>query len=498
MREIISLQLGQLSNYTATHFWNAQESYFTYSANEKPPVDHNVHWRPGVGADGSETFLPRTVIYDLKGGFGSLRKINALYEAESEASPEALWSGRSVVHKQTPIDPSAYQQSLDAGTEPPELTTSTVRYWSDFSRAYFHPRSLVPLYDFELNSTTMPFERFSMGTELFSVLDKEHELVDRDFRPFAEECDRMQGIQVFTTIDDAWGGFASSYLESLRDEFPKSCIWVWGLQSPLLDISRAKRQLRLANVAHSIERLCTQASTLVPLALPEDDLSAGVSLDRRSPWHTSALMAAGIETATLPSRMTQGSEQPSSLDDLAESLNVAGNQPLASMRMSLAPTTDAPEDSRIDVDFFQMGRQWTRQHAVERNVHKHIFGEILSCRDLNPLGDADQEQARRLGREERPVIGDPVVRKYDSPLRFPLLDSYPHIYPQVAGQPDIGIQTTLSTNSSMVQRIRTLRSESSKLVAVNEREDLTNGLAELADAYQDGWFSGSDEDDDDM
>lgn len=24
MREIISLQLGQLSNYTATHFWNAQ------------------------------------------------------------------------------------------------------------------------------------------------------------------------------------------------------------------------------------------------------------------------------------------------------------------------------------------------------------------------------------------------------------------------------------------------------------------------------------------
>jgi hypothetical protein len=24
MREIVSLQLGQLSNYTATHFWNAQ------------------------------------------------------------------------------------------------------------------------------------------------------------------------------------------------------------------------------------------------------------------------------------------------------------------------------------------------------------------------------------------------------------------------------------------------------------------------------------------
>jgi hypothetical protein len=34
--------------------------------------------------------MPRTVIYDLKGGFGSMRKINALYEAE-EGDPTALW-----------------------------------------------------------------------------------------------------------------------------------------------------------------------------------------------------------------------------------------------------------------------------------------------------------------------------------------------------------------------------------------------------------------------
>ncbi|KAM0349289.1 hypothetical protein ACHAPU_003698 [Fusarium lateritium] len=498
MREVISLQLGQLSNYTATHFWNAQESYFTYSDSEKPVIDHDVHWRAGLGADGSETFLPRTVIYDLKGGFGSLRKINALYEAESEPDPAALWSGQSVVHKQTPIEASAYQQSLDAGTDPAQLTTSNVRYWSDFSRAYFHPRSLVQLYDFELNSTTMPFERFSMGTELFSMLDKEHDLADRDFRPFAEECDRMQGIQVFTTIDDAWGGFASSYLESLRDDFPKTTIWTWGLQSPLLDIPRAKRQLRLANTAHSIEQLCTQSSMLVPMALPEEDLSAGVSMDRRSPWHTSALMAAAIETATLPSRLAQGSSvQHSSLDILAESLNVNGNQPLASIHMSLASARDASDDSRVNVDFFQVGRSWSRQHVGRLDTHKHVFGEISSYRDLDPLENADDTPGH-LAPGERPIIGNSVVRKYDSSLRFPLLDAYPQVYPQLSGQTDVSMQTTLSTNSSMVQRIRTLRTESARLVSVNEREDLGNGLAELADAYQEGWFSGSDDDDDDL
>jgi hypothetical protein len=35
--------------------------------------------------------MPRTVIYDLKGGFGSLRKINALYEVEDDGSSQGLW-----------------------------------------------------------------------------------------------------------------------------------------------------------------------------------------------------------------------------------------------------------------------------------------------------------------------------------------------------------------------------------------------------------------------
>ncbi|KAH7127715.1 tubulin domain-containing protein [Dactylonectria macrodidyma] len=494
MREIITLQLGQLSNYTATHFWNTQESYFTYAVDEQSPVDHNVHWRAGLGADGSETFLPRTVIYDLKGGFGSLRKINALYEPESEATPQALWSGPSVVHKQQSLEVNAYQQSLDSGSQPPQLTTSTVRYWSDFSRVFFHPRSLVQLYDFELNSTTMPFERFGMGSELFSVLDREHELVDRDWRPFAEEADQMQGIQVFTSIDDAWGGFASSYIEALRDEYPKTCIWVWGLQSPMLDISRSKRQLRLANTAHSIDELCAQASTLVPLALPETDLPASISMETRSQWHVSAVMAAAIETATLPSRLTQESAgRPASLDYLAECLNPAGNQPLVSMQMALAPATDTPDDSRIDVDFFQIGRGG---YDRQRDRESRIFGQVLSCRALGPKDDDEHQDLS--GHRGRQVIGNPVIRKYQSSLRFPLLDSYPQIYTRAADQQEIAVQTNLSSNTSMAPCIKALRVEATRLVGVEEREALSHGLAELGEAYREDWSSGSDDDDDDV
>lgn len=95
MREIVTLQLGHLSNYVATHFWNAQESYFTYGDQEKPLVDHDVHWRAGRGQDGADTFLPRAVVYDLKGGFGSLGKINPLYHdastSSAAAAADSLW-----------------------------------------------------------------------------------------------------------------------------------------------------------------------------------------------------------------------------------------------------------------------------------------------------------------------------------------------------------------------------------------------------------------------
>jgi hypothetical protein len=56
-------------------------------------VDHDIHFRAGIGADGTDTFTPRTVIYDLKGGFGTLRKINALYELEEDAGLQNVWYG---------------------------------------------------------------------------------------------------------------------------------------------------------------------------------------------------------------------------------------------------------------------------------------------------------------------------------------------------------------------------------------------------------------------
>jgi hypothetical protein len=231
MHEIITLQFGHQSNYLGTHFWNTQESYFTYAGEEESPVDHNIHWRPGLGSDGSETFLPRTLIYDLKGAFGTLRKTNALYDTvRSEKNQLHVWNEKTSVHKQDPITESSYQQSLNSGLQPPKLTSKDVRFWADFGRTFFHPRSIVQLCEYEFNSSIQPFESWVAGRDLFESLDKDEDLLDRDLRPFIEECDNLQAIQLFTTMDDAWGGFSSTYIERIRDEYGKSAIWTWGMR----------------------------------------------------------------------------------------------------------------------------------------------------------------------------------------------------------------------------------------------------------------------------
>jgi hypothetical protein len=138
--------------------------------------------------------------------------------------------GLEIVQKQAPIVQSEYQKSLDLGTTAPRLTSETVRYWSDYNRVFYHPRSIVQLNEYELNSQVMPFEDWNVGEDLFNDLDKEHDLLDRDVRPFAEECDQMRAIQLFAGSDDAWGGFAARYIDRLRDEYGKKSIWIWAIE----------------------------------------------------------------------------------------------------------------------------------------------------------------------------------------------------------------------------------------------------------------------------
>lgn len=137
--------------------------------------------------------------------------------------------GQPTVRKEAPIPKSAYHDALDRGAEP-DVKADTVRYWSDFSRTYLHPRSIVQVSDLEssrASGSAPALDTFEQGRDLFSALNAQEDILDSQLRPFVEECDLLQGLQIIGGGDDGWGGFGSAMVDRIREEFGKTCVWYW-------------------------------------------------------------------------------------------------------------------------------------------------------------------------------------------------------------------------------------------------------------------------------
>ncbi|KIW54097.1 protein DML1, variant [Exophiala xenobiotica] len=517
MHEVVTVQLGQKSNYLATHFWNVQESYFTYSENEQSVVDHDVHFRPGIGADGHETYTPRTVIYDLKGGFGTLRKFNALYEIEDEPL-HGLWDGTTATHREEAIQPSDYQRRLDMGLPTSQLRDSDVRYWSDFNRVYYNPKSIVQLQEYELNSQIMPFENWEAGEDLFQSLDKEFDLLDRDIRPFVEECDQMQGFQVLTGADDAWGGFAAKYLDTLRDEYGKTSMWVWGIED-CTRVVRQKQLQRACNTAKSLKSIGQLASVYVRIAAPPSTLPGYVKLRSGSDWETTALLCAGFESATLPTRFRADGQKRGSLSLLEDTLNTSDNQNLFELQAKVGHATREangvsngeihgsngrmqPEENGA-ADWQPQPAQFDLEYLPRMRDSSvvgpgHIFAQIecergRSEHDPFSLSLSPEDRLRRRLNEES------VVEIYQTGLQFPLLETFPNRLIETNRQHENGldISTALACNSRMKDHILELRNATCRMMPLGERESLYSDLSQMAQNYSFGFESGTDTGEDD-
>lgn len=91
------------------------------------------------------------------------------------------------------------------------------------------------------------------------------------------------------------------------------------------------------------------------------------------------------------------------------------------------------------------------------------------------------------------------LRSLSSNALFPILDSYPSILRNQAGdavRDGAALTTSLTTDSGVMNKVKGLRSAVIRYIDVEEREVIGNELAEIAEGYKEGWSSGSDDDDD--
>lgn len=81
---------------------------------------------------------------------------------------------------------------------------------------------------------------------------------------------------------------------------------------------------------------------------------------------------------------------------------------------------------------------------------------------------------------------------------FPLLDSYPSsIFQLGSGRATkLAVHAGLTTSTMVAEQIRNMEQIVKRLVGTEDREALCNGLQVLAEEYDEGWDSGTDNDDD--
>lgn len=80
-----------------------------------------------------------------------------------------------------------------------------------------------------------------------------------------------------------------------------------------------------------------------------------------------------------------------------------------------------------------------------------------------------------------------------------MLDSYPRIFRDSEGTPlrdPAAMKTVLSTDSTVMDKMKGLRTTVLRSIGREDRENVGNELAEIAEGYKEGWSSGSDDDDD--
>ncbi|OJA08111.1 hypothetical protein AZE42_08038 [Rhizopogon vesiculosus] len=338
MREIIYIQAGSFANYTGTHFWNTQESYFTYDGEDEPIVNHDLSFEEGRSPQNQPTLCPRLLAFDHKSHFGTLAKTNEA-DLATNASLDTTWRGAVSRETQDPIPQSEYHARLESNMEEGddlEHQDPKIRYWSDYSRVYLDQKSIQAIPD-ALESTEA---EWSIGQGLFRRYDEvlllflrliasemimqETELMDGAFRLLVENCDNFQGLQMMHDTS-TFGGFSHAFMTSFRDEFLKASVlnfsFLSGADPNHAGIDNSFDTKRLVNDALCLQSLHQLSDIAFPILHPsrwstlESTLSQGLAYDRNNLYHTSAVVSSLMETATLPLRLKDSQDDIATIAD---------------------------------------------------------------------------------------------------------------------------------------------------------------------------------------
>ncbi|XP_034935497.1 protein misato [Chelonus insularis] len=406
-REILTLQFGHYSNYIGTHWWNLQESNFSYDPAERSEINHDVLYREGETSSKKVTFTPRLLLVDLKGSLGYLSKEGSLYDDDWEKEPNSsfLWNEEQVetVEEEsapkTPFIKSLDENPINQLQNIKSFNLETdINSWPDYLVSRFHPRTVNVIKEYQHQSSDKAFDIFNYGKNIWRTNYFSTDFCD-SIRQYVEECDLIQGFQVLLDSTDGFAGLGTSCIEYLRDEYGKSILAFPVIEGTQSNIS-ASSLIKAVNIALCWQQLTENASLFSPLCCGEDGWpSPGnprsfdhLSYNIELKYHTSALLATALDTLSL--RYRHKNYTWSALSDLCADLNKLGRK-TAATSLSL-PFPMVAEKDLIDVLDDMEGPLWTsltpscRIHD-DKSMHSVALRGIPEDRLKRPPNEAKEQ-----------------------------------------------------------------------------------------------------------
>lgn len=256
------------------------------------------------------------------------------------------------------------------------------------------------------------------------------------------------------------------------------------------------------------------ASLYIPLGNPPPTIPSNVSISPNVPWHSSALLSAALETSILATRMKTDVAGRMSMGELAAFLDGGRKQNIAMLSLG-AGDQDGQVDSNSEKVSSSLENLTSLSWAQPKRSQKkpHVFAEYLTTRGFTErehpeprLDDGDYHplHTRFVGTMQNldhHFSDSSFYHRTETSLAYPIVDSFPHILPTLGfnestNQDSSAVETILSTDTSVIQHVTSIRDHVSRFIGVDEREVLINDLDGIIDAFQDGWSGDSDRDDD--
>lgn len=417
-QEIITLQFGHYSNFIGSHWWNLQEAGFSYNLEDVGDINHDVLFREGQTRSGEVTFTPRLVLTDLKGSLGTLPEDGGLYEKPLlPQNSLALWDQNKVsLDVSPPLEKNEFLTDLDVlesqmkcdGNDKEAVALkvrkrynleNSVRVWSDYLRTLYHPRSLAITNEYKFEDNDRPFNCYGLGTSLWKNIHYQEDFTER-IRAYMEECDNLQGFHVLLDGHDGFSGLSCGCLQYVNDEYSSKPVLAFiSLPSHFPSSSVIQDSKRVVNMTLAFSSLPELSSLFCPISTvkegwrqpKETRIFPFLNYNAELKYHSSAIMAAALETLTLGYRLRNN---PTRLAYMISGLRVIG-------RAAVAASVTLPFPMMPDYSLLKTLEEWNGplfnsispycdlekidlQSVVLRGVPKQrIIGNISSGTDTS-------------------------------------------------------------------------------------------------------------------